>query len=100
MICALSRSSLFVGALEGFVYALPSLIEEEDIITEVSSRCYSDCCIGMFKEVAAFVCVCICTVCLCVCVCIFLCVRVCLCACVCARACVRVCAHVCLISDW
>ena len=29
------RSSLFVGALDDFVYALPSLIEEEDIITEV-----------------------------------------------------------------
>ena len=32
------RSSLFVGELNGFVYALPSLIEEEDILTEVSSH--------------------------------------------------------------
>ena len=42
------RSSLFVGALDGFVYALPSLIEEEDIITEVSSASCCDCYIRVF----------------------------------------------------
>ena len=47
------RSSLFVGELGGFVYALPSLIEEEDIITEVSSPVvfYLTVVLGCFRRV-------------------------------------------------
>ena len=71
------------------MYALPSLIEEEDIITEVSSESYCDCYI---REVPIHMCMC--AVCLSVSVYVCLCMFVYLCVCVFVSACVCLCVHV------